>query len=134
EPLKMLACIAAACMISWQLTLLFLVLVPMAAAVLSRIGRLMKRASRRLLERMSSIYKILQETIIGIKVVKAFQTEAHERLRFRQATHDYYRKAMRVIYLDAFTGPIIELLGVVAVSVALIAGAYLVLAKDTHLF
>ncbi len=134
EPLKMLACIAAACMISWQLTLLFLVLVPMAAAVLSRIGRLMKRASRRLLERMSSIYKILQETITGIKVVKAFQTEGHERLRFRNATHDYYRKAMRVIYLDALTGPIIELLGVVAVSVALIAGAFLVLAKETHLF
>lgn len=134
EPLKMIACITAACMISWQLTLLFLVLVPMAAAVLSRIGRLMKRASRRLLERMSSIYKILQETITGIKVVKAFQTEAHERLRFRRATRDYYRRAMRVIYLDAFTGPIIELLGVVAVSVALIAGAYLVLAKDTHLF
>jgi ATP-binding cassette, subfamily B, bacterial MsbA len=134
EPLKMITCIVFACMISWQLTLLFLVLVPIAAAVLSRIGRLMKRASRRLLERMSSIYKILQETITGIKVVKAFQTEAHERLRFRRATRDYYRRAMRVIYLDAFTGPIIELLGVVAVSVALIAGAYLVLAKDTHLF
>lgn len=134
EPLKMIACIVAACLISWQLTLLFLVLVPMAAAVLSRIGRLMKRASRRLLERMSSIYKILQETIHGIKVVKAFQTEAHERLRFRLATQDYYRRAMRVIYLDAFTGPIIELLGVLAVSVALIAGAYLVLGKETHLF
>lgn len=134
EPLKMVTCIVFACMMSWQLTLLFLVLVPMAAAVLSRLGRMMKRASRRLLERMSSIYKILQETITGIKVVKAFQTEAHERLRFRQATHDYYRKAMRVIYLDAFTGPIIELLGVVAVSVALIAGAFLVLGKETHLF
>jgi ATP-binding cassette subfamily B protein/subfamily B ATP-binding cassette protein MsbA len=134
EPLKMLTCIAAACLISWQLTLLFLVLVPLAYAILSRIGRLMKRASRRLLERMSSIYKILQETITGIKVVKAFQTEAHERLRFRRATHDYYRKAMRVIYLDAFTGPVIELLGVIAVSVALVAGAYLVLDKDTHLF
>jgi len=45
--------------------------VPIAAAVLTRIGRVMKRATRRLLERMSSIYKILQESFQGIRVVKA---------------------------------------------------------------
>jgi ATP-binding cassette subfamily B protein/subfamily B ATP-binding cassette protein MsbA len=134
EPLKMFACVFAACMVSWQLTLLFLVLVPLAIVVLTRVGRMMKRASRRLLERMSSIYKILHETFHGIKVVKAFQTEGHERMRFREATRDYYYKAMRVVHLDALTGPVIELLGVGAVSVAVIAGAYLVLEKDTHLF
>lgn len=134
EPLKMLACVIAACMISWQLTLLFLVLVPLAAVVLTRVGRMMKRATRRLLERMSSIYKILHETFHGIKVVKAFQTESHERMRFREATRDYYLKAMRVVQIDALTGPVIELLGVAAVSVALIAGAYLVLERETHLF
>lgn len=134
EPLKALACIGFACAISWQLTLLFLVLVPLAVGVLIRVGRMMKRASRRLLERMSSIYKILQEAFVGIRVVKAFTTEAHERIRFRTATRDYYHKAMRVVNLDALTSPIIELLGIVAVSVALIVGAFLVLEKETHLF
>lgn len=134
EPLKALACIIAACMISWQLTLLFLVLVPVAVGVLTRVGKLMKRASRRLLERMSSIYKILQEVFLGVRVVKAFQTETHERMRFRAATKDYYHKAMRVVQLDALVSPVVELLGVMAVSVALIAGAFLVLQKETHLF
>jgi len=134
EPLKACACIIAACMISWQLTLLFLVLVPVAVGVLTRVGKLMKRASRRLLERMSSIYKILQEVFVGIRVVKAFQTETHERLRFRAATKDYCHKAMKVVNLDALVSPVIELLGVVAVSIALIAGAFLVLQRETHLF
>src|SRR5262249_13465179 len=79
EPLKAVTCVIIACMISWQLTLLFLVLVTVALGILTRVGRMMKRASRRLLERMSSIYKILQESFQGIRVVKAFQSEAYER-------------------------------------------------------
>jgi ATP-binding cassette subfamily B protein/subfamily B ATP-binding cassette protein MsbA len=134
EPLKAISCVMFASMISWQLTLLFLILVPVAAFILTKVGRMMKRATRRLLERMSNIYKILQETFMSIRVVKAFTREAHERRRFHEATRDYYRKSMMVVYLDALSGPVIELLGVMAVAAALIAGAYLVLEKRTHLF
>jgi ATP-binding cassette subfamily B protein/subfamily B ATP-binding cassette protein MsbA len=94
EPLRAMACIAGACFISWQLTLMFLVLVPVAVFVLSKAGRIMKAATKRLLERMSSIYKILQESFQGVRVVKAFTMEPYERRRFREATRDYYRKAM----------------------------------------
>jgi ATP-binding cassette subfamily B protein/subfamily B ATP-binding cassette protein MsbA len=134
EPLKALACVVLACWISWQLTLLFLVLVPVALFVLTKAGQIMKRATRRLLERMSSIYKILQETFQGIRVVKAFTMEPYERRRFRTVTKDYYHKAMWVVKIDALAGPIIEVLGVTAVAVALLAGAYLVVKGQTHLF
>jgi ATP-binding cassette subfamily B protein/subfamily B ATP-binding cassette protein MsbA len=133
EPLRALSCIVAACFISWQLTAMFLILVPIAAFILSRVGRVMKRATRRLLERMSSIYKILQESFQGIRVVKAFTRESHERRRFRLATRDYYHKAMLVVNIDALADPLIELLGVLAVAGALLAGAYLVLQEKTHL-
>jgi subfamily B ATP-binding cassette protein MsbA len=59
EPLKAISCVAFACWVSWQLTLMFLILVPVAFFILTKVGRMMKRATRRLLERMSSIYKIL---------------------------------------------------------------------------
>jgi ATP-binding cassette subfamily B protein/subfamily B ATP-binding cassette protein MsbA len=134
EPLRALACIAFACYISWQLTLLFLVLVPVALFVLTRVGRMMKRASRRLLERMSHLYRILQETFRGIRIVKAFTAEAYERHRFRAASRDYYKRAMQLINLDSLTSPVIELLGVTAVTAALLAGAYIVLEQKTHLF
>jgi subfamily B ATP-binding cassette protein MsbA len=134
EPLKALACIVMACFVSWQLTLMFLILVPVAAFILARVGRIMKQATRRLLERMSSIYKILQESFQGIRVVKAFTMEPYERRRFRLATRDYYHKAMLVVNIDAAADPIIELLGVTAVAAALLAGCHLVLQKQTHLF
>jgi ATP-binding cassette subfamily B protein/subfamily B ATP-binding cassette protein MsbA len=134
EPLRALACVVVACFISWKLTLMFLVLVPIAFFILTKVGRIMKRATRKLLERISTIYKILQETFQGIRVVKAFTMEPYERRRFCSATKDYYYKAMWVVNLDALAGPIIELLGVAAVGAALLAGAYLVLRKQTELF
>src|SRR5439155_9196556 len=133
EPLRVLACVIIACWISWQLTLMFLVLVPIALYVLTRVGQMMKRATRRLLERTSYIYKLLQESFRGIRVVKAFTREPSERHRFRKATKDYYHKAMWVVKLDALAGPIIEVLGVATVAAALVAGAYLVMNKETHL-
>jgi ATP-binding cassette subfamily B protein/subfamily B ATP-binding cassette protein MsbA len=134
EPLRALACVLMACFISWQITLMFLILVPIAALFLARVGRVMKLATRRLLERMSSIYKILQESFQGIRVVKAFTMEPYERRRFCTATKDYYHKAMKVVTIDALADPIIEVLGVAAVAAALLMGSYLVLKGETHLF
>jgi ATP-binding cassette subfamily B protein/subfamily B ATP-binding cassette protein MsbA len=134
EPLRALGCVIVALCISWQLTLMFLILVPVALFILTKVGRIMKRATRRLLEQMSSIYKLLQETFRGIRVVKAFTMEPYERRRFSTATKDYYYKAMMVVNLDAISGPIVELLGVIAIALALLAGAFLVLKHQTHLF
>ena len=89
EPLKAIACIAVAAWINWQLTLICLILVPFALIVLTRFGRLMKRATRRLLEGMSSIYKNLHETFQGIRIVKAFAREPRQRRRFHKVTREY---------------------------------------------
>jgi len=133
EPLKALCCVVWAAWISWQLTLMFLVLVPVAVFVLGKVGRMMKRATRHLLERMSSIYKILQETFQGIRIVKAFTMEAYERRRFHAATKEYAKKSQLVVNIDALASPVTELMGVAAVALALLAGAYLVMEHETKL-
>lgn len=134
EPLKAVACIAVAMWINWQLTLVCLILVPFALIVLTRFGRMMKRAARRLLEGMGSIYKILQETFSGIRIIKAFAREPRERRRFHEVTRDYYKKAMWVVTLDALTGPIVEVLTIVAVAVIFGIGAYIVIEKPAHVW
>ena len=134
EPLRALSCVIIACWINWQLTLMFLIVVPIAAVLLNHVGRMIKRASRRLLERMSNIYRLLHESFHNIRVVKAFTREPYERRRFRIATRDYYRRAMQVVNLDSASGPVMEVLGSFVIAGALLAGAYLVLQKHTHLF
>jgi len=133
EPLKAIGCLVAACIISWQLTLIFVVLVPLALVTLTKLSRMMRRSVRKLLEQMSGIYKILRETFDGIRVVKAFTMESYERSRFRKATDNYARRSQRVVNIDAFAGPMVEIFGVIALGLALTAGAYLVLEKQRRI-
>jgi ATP-binding cassette, subfamily B, bacterial MsbA len=134
EPLRIIACVVLACYISWQLTFMFLILVPIALFVVTKVSHTMKRATRRLLDRMSNIYRILKETFQAIRVVKAFTMEPYERRRFHVVTKDYCQKSMMVVRIDALTSPLIEVLGLAAVAAALLVGAYLVLYHETHVF
>ncbi|MCS7166321.1 MAG: ABC transporter ATP-binding protein [Gemmatales bacterium] len=134
EPLKALSCILFACFISWRLTLVFLILVPIAVFTMSKVGSYMKRAGRKMLESMSQVYKVLQETFLAIKVVKAFTMEAHKRLDLYKASRDYYRRGMRLVIIEALSGPAMEWLAVLAVAGALVGGSYLVLRQQTHIW
>ena len=129
EPLKALACIVVALWINWELTLICLILIPFALFILTRFGRTMKRATKRMLEQMSSIFKVLQEVFQGIRIIKAFAREPHERRRFRTATREYYKKAVWVVTLDALTSPAIETMTVVGIAIVFLLGAYIVIEK-----
>jgi ABC-type multidrug transport system fused ATPase/permease subunit len=76
----------------------------------------------------------LEETFRGIKIVKAFTMERHERRRFHQNSKNYYRKAMKIARYDSLTRPVTEVMGVITICLALLSGAYLVLNNETHLF
>jgi ABC-type multidrug transport system fused ATPase/permease subunit len=133
EPMRVGMCLSGALYLNWRLTCLTLVVVPISALTTVRVGKVMKRAMRRSLESMSSIYKILQESFQGIKVVKAFAMERVERRRFFIETKNFYRKAIRVAMIDAMSDPVLEMLTLVTVAIALLAGSYLVLYKTIFL-
>jgi ABC-type multidrug transport system fused ATPase/permease subunit len=133
EPMRVVICLSGALFLNWRLTCLTLVVVPISALTTYRVGRIMKRAMRRSLESMSSIYKILQETFQGVRVVKAFAMERRERRRFFIETKNFYRKAIRVAMIDAMSDPVLEMLTLVTVAIALLAGSYLVLNKTIYL-
>ena len=133
EPLRILTCLAGAMWLNWRLTCLALVLVPVSAYCTMRAGKIMKRAVRRSLESMSNIYKILQESFQGIKVVKAFTMERHERRRFFLETKSLYKKSVKVAKIDALSDPVLEVLALTTVTIALLAGSYLVLRETIFL-
>jgi subfamily B ATP-binding cassette protein MsbA len=133
EPMRFATCLAGALWINWRLTCLTLILVPISGATTYRVGKVMKRAVRRSLESMSTIYKILQESFQGIKIVKAFATERVERRRFFTETKNLYRKSVRVAMIDAMSDPVLEMLTLTTVIIALLAGSYLVLNQTIYL-
>jgi len=134
EPLKMIACLAGAAWISWQLLLLSLIVAPLAAISIGSLSKALKRANRRAMEEMSHIYSNLDETLQGIKVVKAFTMERYERRRFHANSKKFYHKSMKIARYDSLTRPLIEMLGMSTILVALLAGAYLGIKQECYLF
>lgn len=134
EPLKAICCLVGAGLICWQLLLLSLIIVPVAGLAIRWLGRMLKRANRRAMEEMSQLYSALEETFRGIKIVKAFTMERHERKRFHDIGKAYYRKSMKIARYDSLIHPLTEIMGMVMISLALVAGAALVLDNDTHLW
>lgn len=134
EPLKAATCIIAAFYVNWQLTALSLVCMPLMAVTFHRYGKLLKRASHHMMERMSRIYKSLEETFDGMKIVIAFNGARRHRLRFHHENKDYYQTAMKVVRIDALTNPTIELLLTVAICCSLLPGAFLVLRHEDSIW
>ncbi|MFV2069258.1 MAG: ABC transporter ATP-binding protein, partial [Pirellulales bacterium] len=134
EPLKMIACLIGAALVSWRLLLLSMLVVPLAAWVINWLAKSLKRANRRAMEEMAQIYNRLAETLAGIKVVKAFTMEEYERRRFGNTARQYFRKAMKIARYNSLISPLNEMMGMVMIFMAVLVGAYLSLSHETHLF
>ena len=134
EPLKMIACLIGASLICWRLLALSLFLAPLAAYAVRKLGASIKRANRRAMEENALFFGSLTETLNGIQTVQAFTMEPSELERFERAATACWRKSMRIVFYIATAKPVNELLGIAVICIALIAGAYLVLNQQTHLF
>ncbi|MBN2578672.1 MAG: ABC transporter ATP-binding protein [Pirellulales bacterium] len=133
EPLKMIACLVAAACISWRLLLLSMVVAPVAAWLIRRLAQVLRRANRRGMEEMAGIYATLEETFGNVKIVKAFTNERQARRRFHHNSKNFLKKAMKIAGFDALIHPVTEATGVLAITLAILAGVWLMLSKQTHL-
>ncbi len=134
EPLKALACIIFAFMINWRLTLLSFIFAPLIAIVFYKIGKMLKHASQKMMESMSRIYKTLEESFDSSKVIIAFNGARKHRNRFHHENKEIFKKAMSIVRIDSLTSPTTEMLGMMAIFIALIPGAYLVLRGKTEIW
>ncbi|MDR3198616.1 MAG: ABC transporter ATP-binding protein/permease [Planctomycetaceae bacterium] len=133
EPIKMVVCLVGAAYLSWQLLLVTLLLVPLAAVCIRWLARSIKRVVRRSMEEMSNLYSRLEETFRSIRVVKAFTQENTERAKFHRTNRTYCAKAIKIAKYESLTNPLTELFGILMISIAIVVGAYLVLGSRTSL-
>jgi subfamily B ATP-binding cassette protein MsbA len=93
-----------------------------AVGSIFRIGRDVRRTTRRGQDKLADIQNILHETITGNRIVKAFNMEFWELLRFRQAAHKLFRANLRSVRAQAITSPLMDFIGAVAIAVLLWVG------------
>jgi len=99
----------------WKLALVSLTLLPFVLVPTARIGRRIRRTSRRSQDSAAELNQILQETLSGHLVVKTFGTEAYESRRFRQASHKLLRTNLRYVLQQALSSPLIEMFGALTI-------------------
>ncbi len=112
---------------SWQLVLATLVIVPPNILLMGYLSKKMRKGSHRTQESMGALATVLQETIAGIRIVKAFTMEIAERLRYGKENHRYYKAYSKMKVLEALSSPVSEILGITTAVVILGFGGHLVL-------
>lgn len=113
---------------SWRLALLCLIVFPLLAVSIGLIGRRIRRQSTRAQAHMADLSSVFQETITGIRVVKAFGAERFSAARFLDQSGAYLRSIVRLRRIASLAGPFAELTGAVGAVVVLWAGGNQVLA------
>lgn len=134
EPLKAVACLAGAAYISWRLLLLTLIVAPIAGFLINRLAQSLKRANRRALIELAGIYETLGETFGSMTIIKAFTMESQQRRGFHQSAKEFYRKSMKIARYNSLVSPLTEIMGMGMIVLAILAGGYLAIEQQTHLF
>ena len=134
EPLKTIACLIGAAFICWRLLILSLIVLPLACYIFFKLAQSLKRANRRAMEQLAELYGRISESLGGIQSVKAFGMERHERRRFHEESKNYFLKSLRIAIYNACARTSAELSGTVVISLAILAGAYLVINQQTTIF
>ncbi len=127
DPIMITVYLLTLFVISWQLTLFVLVLLPVAGLLIGRIGRSLKRASKHGQEQNAEILSQVEETLSGLRVVKAFNAEQKLRYRFLNlinATRQTFNRINRRYYL---AHPVSEFLGTCLIAIILWFGGILIL-------
>jgi subfamily B ATP-binding cassette protein MsbA len=108
----------------WRLALIALVLMPLAFTPLIRLGRRLRSSNESSMRRWKDIANILQETLSGFRVVKAFRTEAFEKARFEKALERLQGVSLRMNRTTAFLPPLMEAVGGLSVVAVLWYGTH----------
>lgn len=133
DPIMILVYLVTLLAISWQLTLFVLVLLPIAGFLIGRIGRSLKRASSKGQEQNAEILTQIDETLGGLRVVKAFNAEQKLIDRFLlliNATRATFNRINRRYYL---AHPVSEFLGTALIAILLWFGGILILGNNSSI-
>jgi ABC-type multidrug transport system fused ATPase/permease subunit len=127
EPIKAAGAFALALWIDWRLCLGVVIVLPVLGLIIRKFSKRMRRASRGALESWSRMLAIINETLIGARVVKAYTAEGYERRRFARINKALLQEQVRLNHYAALSRPTIETLAVILASIPMLAAAYLVL-------
>ncbi len=127
ETCTVIVLIGVAAYMRWDLTLIAVIVLPMAFYAVSRLGKRLKKVSMHAQEKISQITEILSESFAGIKIIKSFCREEDEVSSFKDRNQGYYRELMRSTRIIEATTLIMEVVGGLGIAFIVWYGGRLVI-------
>lgn len=132
-PIMIVACLGMMIVISWKLTIFVFVMLPFIGGVMGAVGKKLKAKSLTSQNKWGEILSNAEETIGGLRVIKAFNAEKMMERRFGRQTQDFYRINNSVSRRTALAHPMSEFLGTIAVAIILWFGGSLILSHSSDI-
>ncbi|MDX2168898.1 MAG: lipid A export permease/ATP-binding protein MsbA [Deltaproteobacteria bacterium] len=128
DGVSLIALLVVAFYQDWVLALIAIVVFPASVLPMVRLSKKMRAHARKLQGTLGVLTALLQETVQGNRVVKAFNMQAYEKSRFAAESRGLQRTAMRVARIRAFTTPMMEILAAFGIAGVVWYGGYSVIA------
>ena len=127
EPITLIVFTIIAVSISWKLFLLSLVILPVSVFIIGFVGIKLRKQTLKLQRQLGNITAFLQETILGVKIVKAFGMENYENKKFKSLTYRFFRLILKKVRVQNISSPLTEFIAVIVGVVIIYYGGFLVL-------
>ncbi len=127
NPIMIIVCLTMMVIVSWQLTLFVLVLLPIAGLIMGTVGKRLKRVSLDVQNQWGTLLSNIEETIGGLRIIKAFNAEDKVKRRFSQENEKYRNITRRMQRRYELAHPMSEFLGTATIAIVLWFGGTLIL-------
>lgn len=118
---------------SWKLTLFAIIFLPISGYLISVVAKSLKNAARRGKSKLGELMSVMDETLTGMRIIKAFNGEPEFNRKFEEHNESYFRLMVKLYKREYLSSPTSEFVGILVVTILLYAGGSLVLSDAESL-
>lgn len=133
DPIMIIIFLTGLFIMSYKLTIFVLILLPVSGIIIGRIGKSLRSTSMEGQRKLGLIMSVFEETISGLRIIKAFNAEDKMKSRFESTNKLFTRLTQKVFYRQQLASPLSEFLGVLVMVVVLWYGGIMVLGENETL-
>ncbi|PLW93060.1 MAG: antibiotic ABC transporter ATP-binding protein [Marinilabiliales bacterium] len=131
DPIVIIVYIGSLFLMNFKLTFILLGMLPVIGYLLGRIGRALKKKSRRGQERLGILTSIVEETLHGLRIIKGFNSENFSYNKAADTNNFYTRLMIKIFRRRTLASPLTEFISIIVLVIILYIGAGIVLGKDS---
>lgn len=133
EPLLIIIYLAVMLYMSWSLTLFVFLLLPIVGHLIGKVGKSLKKPSMRGQNKMGELLSTIEESLTGLRIIKAFNAEKKVKEHFKKQNAEYYHIMNSLMWRRYLAHPMSEFLGTAVIVIVLWYGGKLVLNANSNL-